>query len=172
VVVLNSECEQTGGLWSRGGCAAGSAQDAWLRADLAAAATNNVILAWHKPRFSSSLEHGNSTHMQGFWQIAYESGVDLVLSGHSHNYERFAPMNAAGAVDTAFGVRTIVVGTGGAGAHGFSSPPASSEVRSSGTAGVLKLTLRPTSFDWQFVPVAGKTFTDTGTQAVHGKPPG
>jgi hypothetical protein len=170
VVVLNSECEPSSGLWLRNGCAAGSAQETWLKADLAAAPTNNIILAWHKPRFSSSTEHGNSSHMQGFWQIAYDAGVDIVLSGHSHNYERFAQMNASGAADTAFGIREIVVGTGGASAHGFVSSPSTSQVRNSGTAGVLQLTLRPTSFDWRFVPVAGKTFTDTGTQAVHGKP--
>ena len=170
VVVLNSECETTSGLWLKGGCAAGSAQETWLKADLAAATTNNIIVTWHKPRFSSSTEHGNSTHMQGFWQIAYERGVDLVLNGHSHNYERFAPMNASGAVDTSFGVREFVVGTGGASAHGFTAPSATSQLRSTGTAGVLKLTLHPTSFDWQFVPVAGQTFTDAGTQAVHGPP--
>jgi hypothetical protein len=172
VVVLNSECEESSGLWLKGGCAAGSAQEAWLEADLAAAPTNNIIVAWHKPRYSSSLEHGASAHMQGFWQIAYDAGVDLVLAGHSHNYERFAQMNASGAVDTTFGMREIVVGTGGASAHGFSTPPSTSQVRNSGTAGVLQLTLHPTSFDWRFVPVAGKTFTDTGTQQVHGPPPG
>jgi hypothetical protein len=172
VVVLNSECEATTGLWLKGGCSAGSAQETWFKADLAAAPTNNIIVAWHKPRFSSSTGHGNSTHMQGFWQIAYAAGVDLVLGGHSHNYERFAQMNAAGVVDPGFGVREIVVGTGGAGAHGFTSPPSTSLVRSSGTAGVLKLTLRATSFDWQFVAVPGKAFTDSGTQVAHGPPPG
>jgi hypothetical protein len=171
IVVLNSECETTTGLWLKGGCAAGSAQETWLKADLAAAPTNNIILAWHKPRFSTSLEHGNSSHMQALWRVAYDAGADLVLSGHSHNYERFTPMNASGVADAAWGVRTIVVGTGGASAHGFSTPPATSQVRSSGTAGVLTLTLRPASYDWRFVPVAGKTFTDAGTQVVHGKPP-
>jgi hypothetical protein len=174
VVVLNSECEATTGLWLKGGCAAGSAQETWFKADLAAhatAATNNIIVTWHKPRFSSSTEHGNSTHMQNFWQLAYAGGVDLVLNGHSHNYERFAPVNATGAADpTAFGVPEIVVGTGGAGAHGFTTPPTTSLVRNSGTAGVLVLKLHPASFDWQFVPVPGKTFTDAGTRAVHGPP--
>ena len=174
VVVLNSECEATTGLWLKGGCAAGSAQETWFKADLAAhatAATNNIIVTWHKPRFSSSTEHGNSTHMQNFWQLAYAGGVDLVLSGHSHNYERFAPMNATGAADpTAFGVPEIVVGTGGAGAHGFTTPATTSLVRNSGTAGVLVLKLHPASFDWQFVPVPGKTFTDAGTRAVHAPP--
>ena len=145
-----------------------------VQGDLAAhatAATNNIIVAWHKPRFSSSTEHGNSTHMQNFWQIAYNGGVDLVLNGHSHNYERFAPMNAAGVADTtAFGVPAIVVGTGGASAHGFVTPPSTSLARSTGTAGVLKLTLHSTSFEWQFVPVPGKTFADAGSRAVHGPP--
>ncbi len=170
VVVLNSECETTTGVWLRGGCAAGSAQETWLKADLAAAPTNNIILAWHKPRFTSSSAYSGATHMQGFWQIAHQAGVDLVLSGHTHSYERLAQMNAAGAVDTAYGVREIVVGTAGATTTGFTTPLAASQVRRSGTAGVLKLTLHATSFDWQFVPVAGGTFTDSGTQPVHGPP--
>jgi hypothetical protein len=172
VIVLNGECEPSTGLWLKNGCAAGSAQETWLKADLAAASTNNIIVTFHKPRFTSSSAHSGATHLQGFWQIAYQAGVDLVLAGHTHSYERFAQMNASGAVDTTYGIREIVVGTGGASATGFTTTPhAASQVRSSGTAGVLKLTLRPTSFDWQFVPVAGKTFTDAGTQAVHGPPP-
>jgi len=174
VVVLNSECETTTGLWLKGGCAAGSAQETWFKAELAAhatAATNNIIVSWHKPRFSSSTDHGNNTHMQNLWQLAYAGGVDLVLNGHSHNYERFAPMDATGTADlTASGMPEIVVGTGGASAHGFTTPPATSLVRDSGTAGVLKLTLHPSSFDWRFVPVPGKTFTDVGTRSVHGPP--
>jgi hypothetical protein len=171
IVVLNSECETTTGLWLKGGCAAGSAQETWFKADLAAATTNNVIVTWHKPRYSSSTEHGNSSHMQALWKVAYDRGVDLMLAGHSHNYERFAPMNASGAVDATFGMRELVVGTGGASYHGFTTPAATSEVRNTGTHGVLKLTLHASSYEWQFVPVAGKTFADAGTQAVHGPPP-
>ena len=71
------------------------------------ATENNIIVTWHKPRFSSSTEHGNNTHMQGFWQIAYDGGVDLVLNGHSHNYERFAPMDAAGALNASLGASRV-----------------------------------------------------------------
>ena len=81
IVVLNSECETSTGLWLKGGCAAGSAQETWFKADLAAATTNNVIVTWHKPRYSSSTEHGNSSHMQALWKVAYDRGVDLVLVG-------------------------------------------------------------------------------------------
>ena len=110
VVVLNSECEPSTGYWLPGGCAAGSAQDLWLKNDLATAPTNNIIAMWHKPRWSSS---GGLTHMQQLWQDLYDGGVDIVLGGHLHNYERFAPMNASGAADPSFGVREFVVGTGG-----------------------------------------------------------
>jgi acid phosphatase type 7 len=171
IVVLNSECEATTGLWLKNGCAAGSDQEIWLKTDLANAPTNNIIVTWHKPRFSSSTEHGNSSHMQALWQAAYTGGADLVLSGHAHNYERFAPMSATGALNTANGMREIVVGTGGAGPHGFTTPAATSEVRATGTYGVLKLTLHASSYDWQFVPVAGQSFTDSGTQAVTGPRP-
>ncbi len=85
-------------------------------------------------------------------------------------YERFALQNPQGAADPSRGIREFVVGTGGASSHAFATPASTSQVRSTGTAGVLKLTLHTASYDWQFVPVAGKTFTDSGTQATHGPP--
>ena len=121
VVVLNSECEPGSGYWLPGGCAAGSAQDLWLKNDLATAPTNNIIAMWHKPRWSSS---GGLTHMQQLWQDLYDGGADILLGGHLHNYERFAPMNGAGTSDPSFGVRQFVVGTGGAALYGLRHDPA------------------------------------------------
>ena len=165
--MLNSECEPGSGLGLPGGCAAGSVQEQWLRNDLQNAPTNNIIAIWHKPRWSSG---GNNSHMQAIWQALYDHGVDAVVVGHVHNYERFAPMNATGVADPTLGVREFVVGTGGAALQGFGTLLSTSEVRSSATYGVMKFTLHASSYDWQFIPISGQTFTDSGTQAVHGPP--
>ena len=169
IVVLNAECEPSTGYWLPGGCAAGSAQDLWLQNDLATAPTNNIIAIWHKPRWSSTT---SETYMQQLWQDLYDGGVDLALAGHFHNYERFAPLDAGGNVDTSFGVREIVVGTGGADLTGFNTILPTSEARSSTVYGVIKLTLHASSYDWQFIPIASQSFTDSGSQAVHGAPGG
>jgi hypothetical protein len=143
-------------------CGAGSAQEQWLRTDLAANPRTCTLAYWHHPRFSSGTTHGNDVSLQPIWQALYDYGADIVLSGHEHNYERFALQDAAGNADPR-GIREFVVGTGGKSHYGFASTPiANSEVRDSATYGVLKLTLHPTSYDWQFVPVAG-TFADSGT---------
>jgi hypothetical protein len=91
----------------------------------------------------------------------------VVLSGHDHDYERFAPQTSSGAPDPARGIREFVVGTGGRSHYSFGTIRANSQVRNSDTNGVLKLTLHPTSYDWQFVPEAGETFSDSGTSNCH-----
>ena len=145
----------------------GSAQETWFRNDLATHTNKCTLVYWHEPRFSSGAEHGDDTSKQTLWQDAYNGGVEVVLSGHDHEYERFAPMNASGVLDTAKGVREFVVGTGGAPLYSFGTIQPNSEVRDNVTWGVLELTLHPDSFDWQFVPVAGETFTDAGSQSCH-----
>lgn len=143
---------------------AGSAQETWLKNDLATHTNQCVLAYWHEPRWSSGTTHGSSSYFDAFWRDLYAAHADIVLNGHEHNYERFAPQNPSGIAD-ANGIREFVAGTGGAdeGSYPFGTPIANSQVRNTGTAGVLKLTLHPTSYDWQFVPVAGKTFTDTGS---------
>jgi acid phosphatase type 7 len=160
LVALNSNCSFVGG------CNTGSAQELWLRADLAANKTKCVLAYWHHPRYSSGT-HGNTTEMTDLWQTLYNANAELVLSGHDHIYERFAPQNARGNKDTARGLRQFVVGTGGKGYRSFGTVVANSEVRNNTTYGVLKLTLNATSYNWKFVPEAGKTFTDSGTTACH-----
>jgi acid phosphatase type 7 len=145
---------------------AGSPEEVWLRADLAASSARCTIAIWHHPRFSSG-PHGSSTIMQSIWQTLYDAGADVVVTGHDHMYERFAPQNAAGQLDLARGIRQFVVGTGGAAAYAVMSPAANSEVRNSGTRGVLKLTLYPDRYEWKFVPVKGSSFTDSGTASCH-----
>ena len=147
-------------------CGAGSAQEQWLRDDLAANPRACTLAYWHHPRFSSGAIHGSNVSLQPIWQALYDYGADVVLSGHVHNYERFALQDPTGVADPAHGIREFVVGTGGKSHYGFvSTPIANSEVQDGVTYGVLKLTLHPISYDWQFIPVAGSTFTDTGTGA-------
>jgi acid phosphatase type 7 len=149
-------------------CGAGSAQEQWLRADLASHPAVCTLAYWHAPRFSSGYS-GNNTFTSALWQDLYNSGADVVLSGHSHNYERFAPQNGSGGLDRSRGIREFVVGTGGAFFTALSSSPKpNSEVRQNNTFGVLQLTLHLASYDWKFFPVSGKTYTDSGTGACHG----
>jgi calcineurin-like phosphoesterase family protein len=159
LIALNSNC-------SRVPCNAGSAQESWLRSDLAANPRTCTLAYWHHPRFSSGHD-GDGTFMQDIWKDLYNANADLVLVGHSHNYERFAPMNASGGLDRSRGIREFVIGTGGAFPTGISSAKPNSEVRQNTTFGVLKLTLHPSGYDFKFVPEAGKTFTDSGTGSCH-----
>jgi Calcineurin-like phosphoesterase len=161
VVVLNSMCEEVGG------CGPGSPMVGWLRKDLAANPNNKCTLAYfHHPLFSSG-EHGNQTKMTASWEALYEANADVVVNGHDHDYERFAPQTPDGAADPAQGIREFVVGTGGAERRPFSTIQPNSEARDDNTPGVLKLTLKPAGYDWKFVPVAGEIFTDSGTGSCH-----
>lgn len=159
IIVLNSECAQVDG------CERDSPQGQWLWADLIANPSVCTLAYWHAPLFSSGLHHGGEEAMRDFWQLLYEAGADVVLNGHEHNYERFAPQDPNGLADPERGIRQFVVGTGGAGLYAFWLPQPNSEVRNNDTHGVLKLTLHPTGYDWAFIPAAGGTFTDTGSAA-------
>jgi hypothetical protein len=160
VVALNSNC------WVVS-CATGSAQERWLRADLAARRGGCTLAYWHHPRFSSGTVHGPTTAVAPLWQALYDYGAEVVLAGHEHNYERFAPLNPSGAVDPARGVRSFVVGTGGHSHYPFGPALPGSEVRNRDTFGVLQLTLKADAFSWQFLPEPGRTFTDSGTAVCH-----
>ena len=95
------------------GYAAGSAQELWLRADLAANTDKNVIAYWHRPRFSSDNVHGTEVAAEAIWDALYEYGADLVVNGHEHWYERFAPQTPDGVADPTYGIRQLTCGTGG-----------------------------------------------------------
>ena len=146
------------------GVSAGSAQETWLKSDLAAHPAQCILAYWHEPRFSSGAEHGSDSSFDPFWRDLYAAGADIVLNGHDHDYERFAPQNPSGAADSK-GIREFVVGTGGVSHYTFGAPVANSEVRDNTSFGVLKLTLHAQSYDWQFVPVPGASFTDSGSTA-------
>jgi len=163
IIVINSNCTFIGG------CQAGSPQEQWLEADLVAHPAPCTLAYWHHPRFSSGF-HGNDTEMQPIWQALYTAGVDVVINGHSHMYERFAPQGPAGQADAQYGLREFVVGTGGDKLEPMRTVQPNSEVRNNSTHGVLKLTLHPSGYDWVFIPVAGASFTDVGQGTCHGRP--
>jgi len=161
LVALNSNC------WAIGGCGAGSPQEQWLRADLAQSTARCVLAYWHHPRFSSAT-FGNTLEMTDIWQALYDHSAEIVLSGHDHSYERFAPQTAAGDLDLARGIRSWVVGTGGRSLYNLRDPRRpNSEIGEQRTYGVLKLTLYPTHYAWEFLPAEGKPFTDTGSAECH-----
>jgi hypothetical protein len=154
VIVLNSNCSEAGG------CSASSPQGAWLKADLAAHPAACTLAYWHIPLFSSGGRA--SSNSRSFWDALYAAHADVILDGHDHIYERFAPQSPTGAADPK-GIREFIVGTGGENHTSIAAVAANSEVRETTTYGVLELTLHPGSYDWNFVPEAGKTFTDSGS---------
>jgi acid phosphatase type 7 len=160
VYVLNSNCALIGG------CDTGSAQERWLRGDLAANPRTCVLAMWHHPRFSSG-PHGNDAATEGLWQDLYEAGAELILNGHDHDYERFAPQTPAGRVDPDRGVVEMVVGTGGRSHYDFVTIRANGLVRDNTTYGVLRLVLSDGGWSFDFVPVAGGTFSDSGSRTCH-----
>jgi hypothetical protein len=162
ILALNSECDEVGG------CDAASPQGKWLVQDLAQRPAGCTLAYFHKPLFSSGGAHGNSPQMKPLWDILFHAGADIVINGHDHNYERFAPQDPDGKLDTTHGIREFVVGSGGKNSHrpvGAAKP--NSEVRNGDTFGVLKVTLHAKSYDWEFVPEEGKTFTDSGSGLCH-----
>ena len=155
VVVLNSNCAAVGG------CEPGSPQERWLRADLASHPSRCTLAYSHHPRFSSG-PHGGDSAVEPFWRALYEHRADVVLGGHDHDYERFAPQTPSGALDYDRGIRQFVVGTGGRSHYPIVAPTPNSEARNDTAFGVLRLVLGPTVYRWKFVPEAGRTFSDSG----------
>lgn len=160
VVVLNSNCEQVDG------CGPASSQVQWLKDDRRTNPTACSLAYMHHPRFSSGQQHGSTPELDTVWRELVGSGVDVVLAGHDHVYERFAPLDADGQ-PSAVGSRAFTVGTGGRSHYNFDRILPGSEARNNTSDGVLKLTLRETDYDWEFVPAAGSAFRDAGTGECH-----
>ena len=158
IVALNSEIPNQ----------AGSEQEQWLRADLAANPTACTLAYYHRPTFSSG-RHGGGAAID-LYRALYDYGADVVLVGHDHNYERFAPQSPSGQYEPERGIRQIVVGTGGATLRDFDFIQPNSEVRDHETWGVIKMTLHPDSYDWEFIPIPGQTFTDAGSSPCVSNP--
>jgi hypothetical protein len=154
-----------------------AAQEQWLKDDLSAHMNQCTLVASHEPRWSSDSIHGNRPQFGTFWNIFYQYGVDLVLNGSAHDYERFAPQDPLGKLDSSYGIREIVAGTGGDFTYDVGTRQPTSQVYASDSYGVLKVTLHANSYDWQFIPVAdgkdpdGGSSTDSGTTSCHGAPP-
>jgi hypothetical protein len=159
VVVLDSTCAKIGG------CDSASPEGQWLAADLAASKAHCTVAIWNQPRFSSG-EHGDDVGVESFWQALYAVGADVVVNAHDHDFERFKPQTPAGVVDAARGIREFVVGTGGTPLGTFGHIKPNSEIRASVSQGVLKLTLHPAGYDWQFISTTG-AFSDSGSATCH-----
>jgi hypothetical protein len=161
IIVLNSNCSEV-----KGGCNAGSPQERWLREDLVAHPSFCQLAYFHHPLYSSSLTEPDK-ELEPMWTDLYQAGVELVINGHAHNYERFAPQDPNGAVDPVRGIREIIVGTGGKDHAKFLGVSRNSEVRNNDSFGVLSLTLYPRRYTWKFIPIAGAHFTDAGGGNCH-----
>jgi hypothetical protein len=157
IVSLNSNIDMS----------AGSPEETWLRKDLSASAKPCTLAYWHAPLFTSGEVHPPDPATRPLFKALYDHGAEVVVWGHNHQYERFAPMNPAGRLDAARGIRSFVAGTGGAGLYAFGPAQPYSEARDNRTFGVLEFTLHPHGYDWRFVPQAGHSYTDSGSGTCH-----
>jgi acid phosphatase type 7 len=160
LIVLVSDCARVGG------CGPESDQGRWLARELARNPSRCTIAIWHHPLFSTG-EHGPTPAVRPLWEQLHAAGAEIVINGHEHSYERFAPLDPTGQRDPGRGIRQFVVGTGGADLRGFPLEDANSEVRDGSTHGVLELQFDIGRFDWRFVPVVAGGFTDTGSGTCH-----
>lgn len=163
VVALNSNCDAD----ALGGCGPESPQVRWLREDLARSDAACTLAYWHHPRFSSGSHHGSDDDAAAFWDALYDAGADVVLSGHEHNYQRFAPQTPRGERDPVRGIRAFVVGTGGADLYPLGEPLPATEAQDATTLGILVLDLRDGGYDWRFEPVENGGFRDSGSATCH-----
>lgn len=168
IVVLNTNCY----VKELGGCGAGSPQETWLKEDLAKRPTACILAYGHHALFSSGVFKKHAVHpeLKQLWEDLYAAHADVVLAGHEHSYERFALQDPEGKSDPVNGIREIVVGTGGRSHDLLGFAEANSEVREWDTFGVLKLTLSPGKYAWEFIPEEGKNFHDVGSGACHNYP--
>ncbi|HZU14576.1 MAG TPA: metallophosphoesterase [Chloroflexota bacterium] len=165
IISLNSLCNEPG----VGGCGIGSSQETWLLDDLASHRSACTLAMWHFPRFTSG-KNGNHPEMQTFWDDLYAFGTDILLHGHDHIYERFAPQNPGQQADPR-GIREFIVGTGGNNHQPhFGTLQPNNEVLDNTTFGVLKLSLADGSYAWEFLPdqqAGNGKLTDQGTGTCH-----
>jgi acid phosphatase type 7 len=170
IVVINSECADSA--FFRDGapsCGQGSQQERWLREDLRRFPTACTLAYWHHPLFNNGGRHGGSPKMKPIWQALYDFNADVVLTGHEHDYERFAPQNPDGQLDPRRGIREFVVGTGGKMEKGQFVSDHNSEHQEKGVIGVLKLTLHPKSYEFEYIRGNDKKVLDSGSGDCHGR---
>jgi acid phosphatase type 7 len=162
IVALNSNCSEVGG------CGLRSPQGRWLREDLATNPARCTLAYFHHPLYTSAFG-APSPEVSPFWKILYRRDADVILSGHAHRYERHAPQTPGGVRNRENGIRQFVVGTGGNDGGDDSNPATAPnlQVLKTKTPGVLKLNLGAGTYHWKFVPIAGRTFTDSGDDECH-----
>ncbi len=165
IIALNSNCGLVGG------CGSGDPEVQWLKQDLAAHPATCTLAYFHHPLYTSTPEPGYNGPVQAIYTALYQGGADVIVNAHARSYERFAPQDDSGHLDNQYGIREFVVATGGASLDNTNTHAANSQAWEASTLGVLKLTLHPTTYDWQFVPVAGGSFTDSGTGSCHSGTP-
>jgi hypothetical protein len=166
ILAINSNCGLVGG------CGPGNAEVQWIKSDLAAHPNTCTLAYFHHPLFYSTPEPGYNGPVDYIYQALYNGGVDVVVNAHARSYERFAPQDPSGNLDTTYGIREFIVATGGANLDNSNHHAANSQAWQASTLGVLELTLHPGSYDWQFVPVAGGSYTDAGSDSCHSGVPG
>jgi hypothetical protein len=159
ILSLNSNCGEVA-------CSAGSPQERWLREQLETSEASCTLAYWHHPLYSSG-SHGGDSSVRDLFAALYEADAEIVLNGHDHNYERFAPQDPVGTHDPVGGVRQFVVGTGGTGNRGVDAPVPNSEARYNDSFGILQLSLYPDGYEWEYLAEAGSTFVDVGIGACH-----
>ena len=149
-------------------CGPGDPMIEWLKRDLATNGAQCTLAYFHHPRWSSGIEHGSEpSYTKAIWDTLYADNAEVVVSGHDHDYERFAPQDLEGNLDEERGIRQFVVGTGGRSLRDFGEVEANSKVRNSETYGVIKVTLHSGSYDWEFIPIDEGAFTDAGSDRCH-----
>jgi acid phosphatase type 7 len=160
IVALNSNCDKVGG------CGRYSPQGRWLRNDLADNPSRCTLAYWHHPLYASGT--GSDTPaVKPFWSMLHDRDADVILAGHAHRYERFRPITPNG-TPSPNGIRQFIVGTGGEpGGVQYGPNDPNLQVKKTDTPGVLRLNLRAGSYTWKFVPIAGKTFSDSGSDRCH-----
>jgi hypothetical protein len=155
LVGLNGNCDEIA-------CGKGSTQLNWLKEDLANSAQKCTLLYWHHPYFGSGSSGGYAPVSQ-FWKAAYKAGAEIVVNGHNHDYERFAPQDEDGNFTPQGGLREFVVGTGGAALHKWGKIKDNSEVRLNTSLGIIVFVLYPDRYEWQFIPVDPQQAGDSGS---------
>jgi len=161
LIALNSNCEEVGG------CGSDSPQGRWLQNDLADNPSKCTLAYFHYPLFTSGNYRPGIPEVKPLWSTLYAAGADVVLNGHDHNYQRFAPQDPDGKKDPERGIREFVVGTGGGSLYTVDSPIENTQVYNDNTYGVLRLILRPGGYDWQFLSAQGSSFSDAGSSTCH-----
>lgn len=169
IVSLNSSDGKSNACQTGPSCAEGSEQNNWLEQDLKATNKNCVLAYWHHPLYNSGTDHGNdnTSAVRDFWTDLYAEKAEIIVNGHEHNYQRYAPLTPSGS-KSADGIREFLVGTGGKNRDGLLSGKDSGfEFGITNKFGILKLELEVDRYSWKFVDTSGAILDKGGPVACH-----